>query len=44
VPENVIPRDAFLDAVADRGLNIQKEQHEGFREVTTKRPLDSQRA
>ena len=44
VPENVIPRDAFLDAVADRGLNIQKEQHEGFREVTAKRPLDSQRA
>ena len=44
VPENVIPRDRFLDAVADRGLNIQKERHEGFRDVTAKRPLDSHRA
>ena len=44
VPENVIPRDAFLDAVADRGLNIQRERHEGFRDVTAKQPLDGQPA
>ncbi|PSQ68457.1 MAG: saccharopine dehydrogenase, partial [Bacteroidetes bacterium QH_1_64_81] len=44
VPENVIPRDAFLDAVADRGLDIQKERHEGFRDVTAKQPLDGQPA
>ena len=44
VPENVIPRDAFLDAVADRGLSIQRERHEGFRDVTAKQPLDGQPA
>ncbi|MEF8816740.1 MAG: saccharopine dehydrogenase C-terminal domain-containing protein [Salinibacter sp.] len=40
VPENVIPRSQFLDKVADRGLNIQKERHDEFREITAKRPLD----
>lgn len=44
VLENVIPRDQFLEAVAERGLSIQKERHDDFREVTSKRPLDSQRA
>lgn len=44
VPENVLPRDRFLEDVADRGLNIRKERHEGFREVTAKKPLDSQHA
>jgi len=44
VPEHVIPRDRFLDAVAERGLSIQKERHDDFRDVTAKRPLDSQRA
>ena len=44
VPEQVIPRDQFLEGVADRGLNIQNERHDGFREVTAKRPLDGHRA
>ena len=44
VPENVLPREHFLDEVADRGLNIQRERHGDFREVTAKRPLDSQHA
>lgn len=44
VPEQVIPRDQFLEGVADRGLNIQSERHDGFREVTAKRPLDGHRA
>jgi len=44
VPESVMPRDRFLQEVADRGLNIREERHEEFREVTAKRPLDSQRA
>ena len=44
VPEQVIPRDQFLAEVADRGLNIQNERHDDFREVTAKRPLDGQRA
>jgi lysine 6-dehydrogenase len=44
VPENVIPRERFLEEVADRGLNIQKERHDDYREVTAKRPLDSQPA
>lgn len=41
VPENVLPRDHFLERVAERGLNIRKERHDGFREVTSKQPLDS---
>jgi saccharopine dehydrogenase-like NADP-dependent oxidoreductase len=44
VPETVMPRARFLDEVAERGLNIQKERHDEFREVTAKRSLDSQRA
>jgi saccharopine dehydrogenase-like NADP-dependent oxidoreductase len=44
VPENVLSRGQFLQKVAGRGLSIQEEQHESFREVTAKRPLDGQRA
>ena len=44
VPEHVIPRDRFLDAVAERGLSIQKERHDDFRDVTAKRSLGGQRA
>lgn len=44
VAENVLPRDRFLEKVAERGLNIRKERHDGFREVTGKKPLDSQHA
>jgi saccharopine dehydrogenase-like NADP-dependent oxidoreductase len=44
VPEHVIPRDQFLDAVANRGLSIQKERHDDFRDVTAKRSLGGQRA
>lgn len=44
VPENVLSRRQFLQKVAGRGLSIQEEQHESFREVTAKRPLDGQRA
>ena len=43
VPEQVIPRDQFLGEVADRGLNIQNERHDGFRGVTAKRSLDGHR-
>lgn len=42
VLENVLPRDRFLEDVADRGLNIRMERHEGFRDVTAKEPIDSQ--
>lgn len=41
VPENVLPRGHFLEGVSERGLNIRKERHDGFREVTSKQPLDS---
>lgn len=44
VPENVMPRERFLKEVADRGLNIQTERHDDYREVTAKRPLDSREA
>jgi saccharopine dehydrogenase-like NADP-dependent oxidoreductase len=39
VPENVMPRERFLNAVADRGLNIQSERYDDYREVTAKRSL-----
>jgi len=44
VPEHVLPRDQFLDEVAERGLNIRHEWHDDFRTVTTKQPLDGQHA
>lgn len=44
VPENVLPREHFLENVTERGLNIRKERHDAFREVTTKQPMDSQHA
>ena len=44
VPENVLPRDRFLDEVAERGLSIRREVHEGFREVTAKRRLEGEHA
>ncbi len=42
VPENVLPRDRFLDAVAERGLNVHREWHDDFRDVTTKQPLEGE--
>ena len=44
VPENVLPRDRFLDEVAERGLNIHREEHEGFREITSKSTLKEEHA
>ncbi|PSQ80886.1 MAG: saccharopine dehydrogenase [Bacteroidetes bacterium QS_1_63_11] len=44
VPENVLPHEQFLEEVADRGLNIRKEWHDDYREVTAKRPLNGQPA
>ncbi len=39
VPENVVPRDAFLDAVRARGLDIQATWHDGALDVTTMEAL-----
>lgn len=44
VPENVLPRDQFLDEVAERGLDIHREFYEDFREVTTKKQLEGEHA
>jgi saccharopine dehydrogenase-like NADP-dependent oxidoreductase len=44
VPENVLPRDYFLDEVTDRGLEIRHEWHDDFRDVTTKQPLEGEHA
>lgn len=44
VPENVLPRAQFLEAVTDRGLNVRKEREREFREVTAKQPMDEQPA
>jgi hypothetical protein len=44
VPENVLPRDQFLDEVAARGLDIRHEWHDDFREVTGKQPLEGEHA
>lgn len=39
VPEHVVPRPAFLEATADRGLCIDTEWHNGPMEVTSLRAL-----
>lgn len=44
VPENVLPRDRFLDEVAERGLSVSREVLDGFREVTAKSPLKGEHA
>jgi len=44
VPENVLPRERFLDEVGERGLNIQNEFHDDFREVTSKAALEGEHA
>ena len=44
VPENVLPRDQFLDEVAARGLDIRHEWHDDFREVTAKQSLEGEHA
>lgn len=42
VPENVLPRDRFLDEVSERGLDIHSEVHEDFREVTGKETVEGE--
>jgi len=44
VPENVLPRDRFLDEVAERGLDIGREWHDDIREVSAKQPLEGEHA
>jgi len=44
VPEHVLPRDRFLDEVAERGLDIRHEWHDDFRDVTRKQPLEGEHA
>jgi saccharopine dehydrogenase-like NADP-dependent oxidoreductase len=44
VPETVLPRDQFLDEVAERGLDIRREFYEDFRAVTTKEQLEGEHA
>lgn len=44
VPENVLPRDQFLDEVGKRGLDIHSEFHDDFREITSKRTLEGEHA
>ncbi len=44
VPEEVLPREVFLNEVADRGLNVHHEWYEGYRSVTTKQPLEGEHA
>lgn len=41
VVEHIVPRDIFLDAVADRGLNICDEWHDGHVEVTGKKQVQA---
>lgn len=42
VPENVLPREQFLNEVTDRGLNIRREWHDDFRDVTAKQRLEGE--
>jgi hypothetical protein len=39
VPENVVPYDVYADKVAERGLDIREEWHEGYVSVSGKRSL-----
>jgi saccharopine dehydrogenase-like NADP-dependent oxidoreductase len=41
VPENVVPRDRYYDMLADRGLNITSEWHDGYLDVATKEPTEA---
>jgi saccharopine dehydrogenase-like NADP-dependent oxidoreductase len=42
VPENVLPRDRFLDEVAERGVDVRREWHDDFRDVTAKQLLEGE--
>jgi saccharopine dehydrogenase-like NADP-dependent oxidoreductase len=44
VPEEVLPREAFLNEVADRGLDVRHEWYDGYRDVTAKQPLAGEHA
>ncbi|MFO8098714.1 MAG: saccharopine dehydrogenase C-terminal domain-containing protein [Salinibacter sp.] len=44
VPEEVLPREQFLDAVAGRGLNVHHEWYDGYRTVTAKQPVEGEHA
>jgi TRAP-type C4-dicarboxylate transport system substrate-binding protein len=40
----VLPREVFLNEVAEQGLEVHHEWHEGYRSVTTKQPLEGEHA
>ena len=44
VPEEILPREKFLEDVAARGLNVQHEWYDGYRAVTAKQPLEGEHA
>lgn len=44
VPEEVLPREVFLHEVAEQGLKVHHEWHDGYRSVTTKQRLESEHA
>ena len=44
VPEHVLPREQFLEEVADRGLTVRHEWHDDYRTITTKQTLEGKHA
>lgn len=41
VPEHVVPREQYYEALADRGLNVSMEWYDGHREVTDLEPMEA---
>ncbi|MFP4229399.1 MAG: saccharopine dehydrogenase family protein [Salinivenus sp.] len=44
VPEEVLPREQFLEAVAERGLDVNHEWYDGYRTVSAKEPMEGEHA
>ena len=44
VPEHVVPREAYYEALANRGLNISTRWYEGHVNVTDLQPLQTSEA
>lgn len=42
VPENVVPKEAFFEALQKRGLNIETRWYDGYVDVSTKEPIEQQ--
>jgi len=44
VPEEVLPRERFLREIDECGLDVKRDEYEGFRDVASMQPLDREHA